>query len=90
MDGRAANPPEALKLVETSEMDPGAEDLALSHCWGPDSDMRFRLLARNLDDCYASIDFAGLSPNMQHAIVITIALGFSYIWIDSLQHSAGP
>ena len=78
------NPPGTLKLVKTSDMVPNPQYLALSHCWGPDHEMRFKLLASNLEDCYERIDFAGLSPNMQHAITITIALGFSYIWIDSL------
>ncbi|KAK5997943.1 Cyclic AMP receptor-like A-like protein [Cladobotryum mycophilum] len=77
-------PPECLKLVESCQTDSGAEYLAFSHCWGPTAEMRFKLLASNIDSCYEGIDFAGLSQNVQDAITTTIALGFSYIWIDSL------
>lgn len=76
--------PETLKLVRTSEIDSNAEYLALSHCWGPTAEMKSKLLARNLDTFYESIDYTGLSQNMQDAITTTVSLGFSYIWIDSL------
>ncbi|RMZ69982.1 tol [Pyrenophora seminiperda CCB06] len=42
------------------------------------------MLTSNIDTCYESIDYTGLSQNMQDAITTTISLGFSYIWIDSL------
>jgi hypothetical protein len=60
------------------------EYLALSHCWGPTADMRFKLLASNINACYKSIEFDALSQNMQDAILAILSLGFSYIWIDSL------
>jgi hypothetical protein len=77
-------PPETLKLIQSSQIDSKAEYLALSHCWGPTAAMRFKLLASNIDACYESIDFTGLSQNMQDAITTAVSLGFSYIWIDSL------
>ncbi|KAH7329081.1 heterokaryon incompatibility protein-domain-containing protein [Stachybotrys elegans] len=83
-DWAYGNPPETLKLVETTGMNPGTEYLALSHCWGPPTEMKFKLLASNIDACFVSINFAELSQNMQDAIACTIRLGFSYIWIDSL------
>lgn len=83
-DWMYGNPPETLKLVETSQMDPDAAYLALSHCWGPTAEMRFKLLARNIDACFVRVNFAELSQNIQDAITCTISLGFSYIWIDSL------
>lgn len=83
-DWRPGNPPETLNLVQTNELKEDTEYLALSHCWGPPAEMRFKLLASNIDVCYEGIDFTGLSKNMQDAITTTISLGFSYIWIDSL------
>lgn len=58
--------------------------LALSHCWGPTAEMRFKLLASNIDRCFETIDFDSLSQNLKDAVTVTASLGFSYIWIDSL------
>ncbi|KAJ8127380.1 hypothetical protein O1611_g6257 [Lasiodiplodia mahajangana] len=77
-------PPEAVKLVQASRMEPDTAYLALSHCWGKPEDMGFKLTATNIDACFESINFSGLSNNIKDAIVVTISMGFSYIWIDSL------
>ncbi|KAK0611629.1 heterokaryon incompatibility protein-domain-containing protein [Immersiella caudata] len=82
--GRA---PSVIRVVNTSDMDEAPlrdRYLASSHCWGPRSDMRFKLLASNLACCCNHIDFSSLSRNVQDAITVTLALGYSYIWIDSL------
>ncbi|KFA73863.1 hypothetical protein S40288_00887 [Stachybotrys chartarum IBT 40288] len=81
---KPGEPPLTLKLVRTSDMGANKEYLALSHCWGPTAEMRFKLLASNMDRCFEEIDFHGLSKNLQDAITTTASLGFSYIWIDSL------
>lgn len=73
-----------VKLIQASEVGSNAEYLAFSHCWGPPSEMKFKLLASNIDLCYEGIDFSVLSQNMQDAITTTLSLGFSYVWIDSL------
>lgn len=83
-DWTPGSTPETLKLIQTSQMDSSNEYLALSHCWGPTAEMRFKLLASNINACYESIDFTGLSQNMKDAITTTVSLDFSYIWIDSL------
>ncbi|KAI8965116.1 heterokaryon incompatibility protein-domain-containing protein [Daldinia sp. FL1419] len=83
-DWEPGNPPETLRLVPTNETGPDIKYLAFSHCWGDQAKMRFKLLASNVEACHDSIDFSGLSKNMQDAITITLSLGMSYVWIDSL------
>lgn len=83
-DWKPGTQPEIIKLVQTNQTKSCLEYLAFSHCWGPPSEMQFRLLARNIDSCCEGIDFSLLSQNMQDAITTTLSLGFSYIWIDSL------
>ncbi|KAK5652036.1 hypothetical protein OQA88_10939 [Cercophora sp. LCS_1] len=85
-DWQPGKAPTVLKLINTSDMDPSSpgDYLAFSHCWGPPSEMRFKLVAANLVSCYSHIDFHSLSQNMQDAITVTLTLGYSHIWIDSL------
>ncbi|KAI0113323.1 heterokaryon incompatibility protein-domain-containing protein [Daldinia grandis] len=83
-DWKPGNPPETLKLVDTSKIGSEMKYLALSHCWGRSEKMKFKLLASNVEACYESIDFCRLSKNMQDAITTTLHLGMSYLWIDSL------
>ena len=83
-DWKPGLPPQTLKLVSTCELGDGFEYLAFSHCWGPTKQMLFKLLKKNMNVCYESIPFYSLSQNLQDAITITLGLGFSYIWIDSL------
>lgn len=74
-----------VRIVSTNSLSPDTEYLTLSHRWGTQS---FRL-------CQASSYLLAedLSPHLlgcegtavfQHAIHVTRALGFRYIWIDSL------
>ncbi|KAI1131366.1 heterokaryon incompatibility protein-domain-containing protein [Nemania abortiva] len=83
-DWTISKPPETIKLIQTSQIDPSTPYLALSHCWGKTEEMGFKLVATNMDACFESINFDALSNNMKDAIVATISLGFSYIWIDSM------
>ncbi|KAK4107505.1 HET-domain-containing protein [Canariomyces notabilis] len=61
---------------------PSTEYVAFSHCWG--GSQPFKLLQANYHDCLFNIDFDHLSRNCQDAVRITLALGYSYLWIDSL------
>lgn len=54
----------------------------LSHCWGGSN--HFKLLSGNYESCLGGINFHHLPKNMQDAVKITLRLGFSYTWIDSL------
>lgn len=68
------------KLVLRQDVPQSSQFLALSHCWG-----KTRLLQTKtdniLDHCVA---LKGLPPTFAHACRLTKALGFRYIWIDSL------
>jgi hypothetical protein len=58
------------------------EYLTLSHMWG---DQKFLTLTQeNHDDFLDYIPMESLSRTFKDAIRITVALGFKYLWIDSL------
>ncbi|KAF2398537.1 HET-domain-containing protein, partial [Trichodelitschia bisporula] len=72
-----------VNLVETAQLaDHDVKYLALSHCWG--STVPLRLVTDTYAPFLSSIPFHSLAKNMQHALLATHRLGFSYIWIDSL------
>lgn len=56
--------------------------LTLSHCWGLQK--FFTLCTDNLEQLQRRIDINVLSKVFQDALLLTLELGFSYIWIDSL------
>jgi hypothetical protein len=58
--------------------------LALSHMWGDPSVVHLKLLVSNLVDFQQSIPWHDLSSIYQEAIRVTLALGYTFIWIDSL------
>jgi hypothetical protein len=56
--------------------------LSLSHCWGT---VKFPTTTRlNIPDFEQSLPVDQLSRTFQDALLVTIELGFEYIWIDSL------
>ncbi|KAL9596526.1 MAG: hypothetical protein Q9219_005747 [cf. Caloplaca sp. 3 TL-2023] len=57
--------------------------VALSHCWG-DARTVPKTTKENLDQRLENIRWQKLSQSFQDAVVLTKALGFSYLWIDSL------
>ncbi|CAI4215834.1 unnamed protein product [Parascedosporium putredinis] len=56
----------------------------LSHMWGPDPKLCLSLKTTNIDDFKIDIPESLLAVKYLDAIRITRALGYSYIWIDSL------
>ncbi|CAM1508723.1 Fc.00g055710.m01.CDS01 [Cosmosporella sp. VM-42] len=60
------------------------EYTTLSHMWGPDPSACLRLTLGVLDNFKAKIPETLLPTKFLEAIRITKALGFRYIWIDSL------
>lgn len=60
------------------------EYLTLSHMWGTDPSHQLRLNLDTLEEFQEKIPVEKLSKIFKEAIRITRALGFSYIWIDSL------
>ncbi|KAK3388523.1 heterokaryon incompatibility protein-domain-containing protein [Sordaria brevicollis] len=70
------------RVVETKDWVAHHPYVALSHCWGTTS--RLQLKKENMGDLLRHIDVAGLPTTYKEGISISLALGFSYIWIDSL------
>jgi hypothetical protein len=58
--------------------------LALSHMWGPDHTHQTRLLESNLLAFQTSIPWSALSDIYHDAIRTARALGYTFLWIDSL------
>ncbi|KAF5876420.1 putative heterokaryon incompatibility protein [Botrytis fragariae] len=56
--------------------------VALSHCWG--GHIETILTTSNLQSLQREIKMTSLPPNFRDAILITRALGFQFLWIDSL------
>eukprot|EP00136_Aspergillus_niger_P006569 XP_001397644.2 hypothetical protein ANI_1_1628144 [Aspergillus niger CBS 513.88] len=55
---------------------------ALSYCWGGDSN--FTLNASSFDDLRSGQSLATFPATLRDAVLVTRALGFRYLWIDSL------
>lgn len=56
--------------------------LSLSHCWG---DFKFVTTTRNnLSQFESRLPVESLSQTMQDALLVTLEMGFNYVWIDSL------
>jgi hypothetical protein len=65
-----------------STLPPDTVYLSLSHCWGV---VKFLTTTRsNISDFEQSLPMNRLSRTLQDALLVTIELGFEYIWIDSL------
>ncbi|KXH67560.1 serine/threonine protein kinase [Colletotrichum salicis] len=58
--------------------------IALSHCWGLNSQAQVRTLKENINAFRVQIDFGILPKSFQDTVKITRALGLRYLWIDSL------
>jgi serine/threonine protein kinase len=56
--------------------------VALSHCWGADNVLK--TTSQTLNERLLGIQSSSLSNTFQNAVRITRALGFNYLWIDSL------
>jgi hypothetical protein len=70
----------SVKLVESN----GASDryICLSHCWG--LEQIITTTTATLSRRKRNINWTDLSQTFQDAITLTRAMGFQYIWIDSL------
>jgi len=71
-----------LRVRNTSDLDPGTVYVTLSHCWGRKPVIS--LLDNNIKEFQKSIPFESLSKTFQGAVEVAQALGYQYIWIDSL------
>ncbi|KAH6623698.1 heterokaryon incompatibility protein-domain-containing protein [Chaetomium tenue] len=83
IDVGSANPVRHPILVETQ----GRKDryIALSHCWGPNpSSITKTERGASMQARLQGIPIQELSTNFRHAVEVTRALGYQYLWIDSL------
>jgi len=71
-----------IAMVETYEKPIEGEYATLSHCWGKTPHLR--LLWENYTEFERSIKLSQLQRVYREAIEITLRLGVSYLWIDSL------
>ncbi|PVH74251.1 HET-domain-containing protein [Cadophora sp. DSE1049] len=69
-------------LVETSPDLQHAEWLTLSYCWGEEPSMK--LTDDTMNALKNGIPLGNFDATIQDAILVTRALGISYIWIDGL------
>jgi hypothetical protein len=72
----------AVKLVEASGMK--ARYCALSHCWGPTTQLPLRTTRQNLEQHLIDIPLVQLPRTFHEAILFLHGLGIQYLWIDSL------
>ncbi|KAK0124819.1 hypothetical protein ONS96_008700 [Cadophora gregata f. sp. sojae] len=71
------------RLVITRDM--RGKYATLSHCWGAEGRPRpLTTTKETLDERIAGISFDDLPRTFRDAIVVTRALGLTYLWIDSL------
>jgi hypothetical protein len=71
-----------LRLCYAKDVTSRIHYLTLSHTWG---NQKFLTLTKeNHNDFLDKIKFTSLSKTFQDALHVTLALGFKYLWIDSL------
>jgi hypothetical protein len=78
------------QLCESLSLPSDTEYVTLSHCWGKSQFLT--LLEENFQQMKVSIPITSIPQVFQDAMLVTIELGFQYIWIDSLciiQNSKG-
>ncbi|KAF2839914.1 HET-domain-containing protein, partial [Patellaria atrata CBS 101060] len=71
-----------LRVVEVQDLPSMPVYLTLSYVWG--SQKAVRLEMSNLEAMKAEIDLDSLPRTIRDAIIFTRALGYHYLWIDSL------
>jgi hypothetical protein len=71
-----------LATSTTSKNDQKVAYLALSHCWGGIETTTLKM--STLAAFQTSIPLSSLPKNFLDAAIITVKLGFKYLWIDSL------
>ncbi|KAJ9606814.1 hypothetical protein H2200_008824 [Cladophialophora chaetospira] len=69
-------------LIETAGND--YEYTILSYSWGGSTNRPWLTTTENMKEHLQSVEVRQLPPTLRDAISITVALGFSYVWIDAL------
>ncbi|KAI0829171.1 HET-domain-containing protein [Hypoxylon sp. FL0890] len=72
-----------VRLIDNSEVPPGARYVALSHCWG--KKLPECITTReNILDQKRNIPWDSLPKSFQESVIFTRRLGIDYLWIDSI------
>jgi Heterokaryon incompatibility protein (HET) len=74
--------PSKPKLVRHYEIDQKVSYSALSYCWG--INQTYVLTKGSMNDRLRELDTAQLQRTILDAIEVTVNLGYSYLWVDSL------
>lgn len=70
------------KLIETQgEL---GSYVALSYCWGGESENNLRTLSCNLEQMKTGISWEDLPPVFKNAVTVSQNLGIEMVWIDAL------
>lgn len=72
----------SVKLMETN--DQKGNYCALSHCWGPPDKRPLMTTRANLHQHLDGIPLEDLPKTFQDTVMLSLALGITYLWIDSL------
>jgi hypothetical protein len=70
------------RLCDGHLLQNGTQYLTLSHCWGDDKFLTLNPENKHLFE--RSIPIEKLTKTFQDALLLTVNIGFQYIWIDSL------
>jgi Heterokaryon incompatibility protein (HET) len=71
-----------LKLIEIASNSRNIEWAALSYCWGVEPSLKLNM--RTMSKLKDGVSVGTLDATIMDAILVTRALGLSYIWIDAL------
>lgn len=82
LDLRGTSSTRLVRVCEPRAADTKAEYLCLSHCWGNLETIQLR--EENLKSLKDGIYLTELPILFRNAVRITLQLGYSYLWIDSL------
>lgn len=72
-----------IRLRETDDGEVGRY-IALSYCWGTDTQYHFKTTQGNLDEHKQGINFDTLPLTQREAILASLFLGIRYLWIDAM------
>ncbi|KAH7086185.1 heterokaryon incompatibility protein-domain-containing protein [Paraphoma chrysanthemicola] len=72
-----------VQLIETTGQSK-ANWVALSHCWGHERNHPLKTTRANLSQHLNNIAMSSLPKTFRDAVVATRALGFRYLWVDSI------
>ncbi|KAH0533005.1 hypothetical protein TsFJ059_001628 [Trichoderma semiorbis] len=80
----AGTPEPTVRLIDgaNASLDVNTPYIALSHSWG--NTMPIQLIASRLAEFTSGIAFSDLPATFRDAAALTLELGVSYLWIDSL------